>query len=347
MRSRGTYLGASSANDGSERNELISQPQINAQRLRTPCRSHVLEIFVTERTDPEYGRGTVEISEGVPSSRFGLKLKERLVATFRAPDYRPPMLPAVATELLSLSRQPRVSVAQITKLLSQDAILAGEVLKMAQSAALAGGGGPPTLDAAIVRLGLSRVTDLFFRAAMEMRVFRAPGYDKPMKTLQRHSTLVAELSRLVCRHSIGFDDYAYLCGLLHDVGTAAAIVALAEARDMPDKPEFTFAWPVLKEIHASCGEIVARLWKLPPDVKLVIRLHHQVEAGGHAHPVAAAVFIADCLAAQCGVAFEDEGLMGRLPQVARGIGLSERDLERLQNHAQQLMLGGELLSETA
>jgi hypothetical protein len=61
-------------------------------------------------------------------------LRER----FAAPDYRAPMLPAAAVEVPRLSQQADVGIDDIVLVLEKDTLLAGQVLKPAQSAFYAG-----------------------------------------------------------------------------------------------------------------------------------------------------------------------------------------------------------------
>jgi hypothetical protein len=81
--------------------------------------------------DPDYGLG----EHALDADRLGVldeaELTERLMATFARPDYRPPRLPVVATELLALSQQPNAEFHAIEHLLEQDAMLAGEVMRVA------------------------------------------------------------------------------------------------------------------------------------------------------------------------------------------------------------------------
>ncbi len=233
-------------------------------------------------------------------------LKLKLLALFRSPTYRPPMLPAVALELLALSRKQRVTSAEVADLLGRDPMLAGQVLRVAKSAVYTRGEPVRSLDQAIVRLGLDKVTDLFFQAALEMKVFRAPGFESEMEALRQHSAFTAECARLVSRHTLGFEDYAFLCGLLHDVGIAACILSLNEIAGPTRKVSFENAWPSVRDIHASCSELLANIWQLPPDIALVLRLHHTLAHQGQVHPLAAAVAVADGLAQENGFGFREE-----------------------------------------
>lgn len=120
-------------------------------------------------------------------------LRGWLLQHFASPTYRPPLLPKTALELFHLSRDPDASLGKMVAILEQDPVLAGEVLRLAQSAALAGAHPPRGLLEAVSRMGLTRAAALFYRVAVESRVFRAPTFMEPMERLRVHS--VADRSR--------------------------------------------------------------------------------------------------------------------------------------------------------
>src|SRR5579859_2390333 len=157
-------------------------------------------------------------------------LIDTLLATFRAPEYAPPTLPATAAELLELSRHADVEFAQVVSLLERDSVVATQVLRKAQSAFYAGRQPVRSLHEAIVRLGLSTLRDMFMEVVFKNNVFCAPGYDEPMRHLQRHSTAVAHIARKVCERTghAPHAQHAFLCGLLHDIGKAMCMIVLAE-----------------------------------------------------------------------------------------------------------------------
>lgn len=266
--------------------------------------------------------------------RHGQALKAKLLELFRSPDFRPPLLPVVALELLELVRRPSVRSADIVKLLSHDPLLAGQMLKVAQSPAYAAADPVRSLDEAILRLGMRRTTDLCLQASIESKVFRAPGYTHVMETLRRHSVFTAELSRLVCRRTVGFDEYAFLCGLLHDVGIAACTLSLRELSHEPIA--FEDAWATISAVHAPCSEILAQLWKLPHDICTVLSLHHRVTVDGRTHPLAAAIAVADCLAQELGLGFYAETRESQLTLNARAIGLDANGLTALRAEGKAL-----------
>lgn len=257
------------------------------------------------------------------------ELRHKLLELFHSPDYRPPVLPAVAIKLLGLVRHPQVDMRDAVEMLRQDALLAGNLLRLAQSP-FYGSAQVRSLEEAMLRLGLNRVSDLFLRVSTELRVFRAAGYDEPMNRLRHHSAVVAELVQKVCRLSVGLEQYAFLCGLLHDVGTAASIIAVA---DLVPKPPFEQVRPVIAAVHETCSELVAKLWSLSPDVSTVLALHHRLGLDGRVHPIAAAVALADGLADEVGAGFYGEADAARTTMAARELGIDQRALTLLRADA--------------
>jgi HD-like signal output (HDOD) protein len=221
----------------------------------------------------------------------------RLLRLFASPTYRPPLLPSVALEIMELAERPSVSFEAVVGVLEHDPILAAKVLSISQSALYAPRSPILSLKQAAVRLGLGALRDLVVEAALKLRVFRVPGYDAAMERLSRHSTLVAYLVRELCRRTAIEAEYAFVCGLLHDVGIAACLLALSDDPRGGPIP-FEALGSVLREVHESASGLLARLWGLRPEIQSVVGTHHQLEIGGRPHPLNAALIVAEGLAGE-------------------------------------------------
>ena len=289
------------------------------------------------RQQPGYGRGehTVELDGYVDSA----ELVDTLRATFHSPGYRPPVLPAAAMELVRLSNKPGVSFKEVQEVLERDSLIAGRVLQVAQSPLYNTGGGALSLQQALVRLGLTTLTNIFLEVSMTMRIFRAPGYDEPMNLLRRHVTATAHLARVVCRHAAFGDEYAFLCGLLHDCGIAAALMVLGETKRGKKPPAFEDAFPAVVEIHEEIGGMLCKLWKLPADVELVVRHHHSVTINGQAHPLTAAIAIAESLAAELGFGMEQDAQPMVPENAVRALKISDKAMAQIRADAQLALKG--------
>lgn len=271
----------------------------------------------------DYGR-SVPVVEGL-GARAPRDLLDGLRAVFHSPSYQPPLLPAAAIELIELSRKPDVTVPEVVKLVERDPFIAGRVLQVAQSARYCSAGGVPSLQHAAVRLGLDTMTNIFLEVATHMRVFRAPGYEEPMAKLRRHSVATANIARIVCRYTSIYDDYAFLCGLLHDVGIAACMIVLGEAR-VPARGSFALEWPAVRRLHAEASRLICEIWRLPADVAFAVAHHHDTEDSRVVHPVASAIAVAEGIAGQLGFGFENEATPAPPPRAVKSLGLTESTL---------------------
>jgi len=202
------------------------------------------------------------------------ELEDFILETFDSPGYRPPELPKVAMEMMELSHKVEVPVERIAAVLQRDAVLAARVLQRARSVFYAGTAKIETLEAALVRLGTVALRNLVLESAVHSKVFRSKEFEKPMERLRCHTIAVAHLSRLIgARAKLGAET-AYLCGLMHDVGIAGALLVVAPAYSSIDP---AVLWPALGMVHDRVGAALVQLWGLPEEVANVVAVLHKVD----------------------------------------------------------------------
>ncbi len=282
-------------------------------------------------------RAGIAQATNLPVGRdVGEVVRVRLAALFRSPTYTPPMLPAIALELLEMSRKPDASIRDVSALLSKDQLLSAKLLSIARSPAY-GIASVSSMEDVVARLGLCRVSELFMRASVEARVFRAPGFDGTMARLRKHSVFVAEMARHIARTAAGNDRNAYLCGLLHDVGTAAAIVAMTDLTSYSVKPCLEDIWQGLRPIHAECGELVARSWELPGEIIAVVSDHHHCKSRARVHPVTASVALADALSNEVQLGMLDETSGEDIALLCEILEVDDDHLQSLRHTATELL----------
>ena len=301
--------------------------------------------------NPNYGRGVVEV--GTLDLVDEERVRGILIEVMGAPNYRPPTLPAVALEVLNLSQRPNVSFNDVSKVLERDGMVTGQVLKLAQSPMFAGQSQVTSIQQAMVRLGLNTVRDLVVQVALEAKVFRCKPYAAAMESLRRHSTAVGHISRIVAKYTPFEADFAFLCGLLHDVGVAGALIALNEHAKPEPPPPLLEAWPAVMAVHEQSSELMARHWGLPADVSMVVGAHHQVKIQGYPHPVAALLALANDIALTMGQGLQlgtpKHGLASAEPPLSLAlraewievVGLSDAQMQLISEETETL---GEVLA---
>jgi HD-like signal output (HDOD) protein len=256
-------------------------------------------------------------------SLIATTLGAELIATFDDPEYRPPPLPSVALELMSLSNRDDSTIDRIVRLLEQDEMLAGGVMRLIGSPLYAGRSRIRTLKEAVVRLGVRTVRDLVFETALHQGVFSLAEYSETIEQIRRHSTVTAYIARIVCRHAKVDEEHAFLCGLLHDIGFAGLLFAVSNI-ESEDSPPLIQLWGEIDQLHERASRIVTELWQLPPEIQEVVGHHHHLHTGETSR-VAAAIHIADRLSERFGASVV--GPVDEAGNLLAGDAVDEFDLE--------------------
>src|SRR5690606_3340562 len=144
---------------------------------------------------------------------------------------------------------------------------------------------------------INLVRDAVFEASVKQHVFDRGEYRETLEQLRRHSTVTAYLARLVCGHTRADANYAFICGLLHDIGVAALLLAIGDTR--AEAPPLAAVWCDIDAVHEKAAELIARIWRLPRDIYEVVAHHHHLHTGPCA-PVAHVVALADDLSRSFG-----------------------------------------------
>lgn len=195
-----------------------------------------------------------------------------------------PAFPAVAARVLHVAQAPQVNLKEVAELLSRDAALSAEVLRLANSPLMGTRFQCQSLLQAVSMVGPARIASLAVTVGLSK--FAHTLADAPVfRRAWRHNLACA----LLCHQeaeSYNLDpDLAYTYGLLHDIGRLvllasqpqdyARMVDYANRNGTPlanlERARFGFD-------HNEAGCWVAEVWGLPPQL-IDISLTH---CGAHA-----------------------------------------------------------------
>ena len=252
---------------------------------------------------PNYGKGEYTLpSDTVDLNAEQEKLKAYLEGFLAKPGIELPRPPAVALDILALSRKPTAKIEDLAALLEREPLLAGRVLRLANSALYGSSAPCVTLKQALIRMGLALVRDVVMEAAMQMTVIHADGFNRTLESIRRHSSAVAWISRFVARLTPLEAENSFMLGLLHDVGLSVSLIGVAEyckrqRQPLRLTPE---SWLAVESMHERFSEAMLKSWALPPTVTLVAQHHHSLMLGGMAHPQVAVLIVAEQIAADAG-----------------------------------------------
>jgi putative nucleotidyltransferase with HDIG domain len=192
---------------------------------------------------------------------------------------RLPVFPAVALRALELAFQPDSSLWQIERLVSCDQVLAGQIIKVANSSLYSTASRISTIRQSLAHLGL----EASYRVLITT-VFQPLFASANLHGLWRHSLEISQLAERLAAHSGRTPAAeAFLAGLVHDVGRLALqrcsredVIAYTRLLERGCEP--VFAEAVLCGFdHGAGGADVLRLWSFPEHLIAAVQNHHEPE----------------------------------------------------------------------
>jgi HD-like signal output (HDOD) protein len=191
-------------------------------------------------------------------------------------DLPPP--PQIASEVMRLTRGDAVtgeagdtSAAELAQLIQRDVALAGQVMRVANSALYARRTPVVTLPQAIAWLGIREIRNIAFAVAVQGQVFNSAYFNQSMNELWRESVITGLFAQEIARLKRRNVESAYLCGLLHRIGMAVILSRVGSAvvkHGISPRPAQVLQLAARHE--SRVGTHLAIAWNLPPTVSAAI-----------------------------------------------------------------------------
>jgi HD-like signal output (HDOD) protein len=177
-------------------------------------------------------------------------------------------MPRVCSELAQLTAQTEFDAAQLARLIESDAALAGEVMRVANSAAMRPRSAVVSLRQAVSWLGVAEVRNIAMAVMLQGEVFVAPGHEPETEELWREAWLAGLWAKEIARERRKHVESAFLAALMHRTGAALALKILSnfevEQRTVMDARSFA---DLVVEFEPAFGRLLMTNWNLPADVQ--------------------------------------------------------------------------------
>jgi HD-like signal output (HDOD) protein len=197
-------------------------------------------------------------------------------------DGLPPFSP-ILNRLLATLADEDVAFSKVATLIEKDTVLAGNVLRVVNSALYGCRGTINSVGHAIAIMGITKLrnTALGFSVARMWRNVRcARGWS--MANFNLHSIGTAILSDMLAqRADVHYAEGAFVCGLFHDLGKLLMAVSMPVEYDSVLRREMitgtdleAFEREVLGITHADLSALALERWNLPRPIQLGVAFHH-------------------------------------------------------------------------
>jgi HD-like signal output (HDOD) protein len=177
-------------------------------------------------------------------------------------------LPRVCAELAQLTAQQATDAAQLARLIQSDPVLAGELMRVANSPALRPRMGIVSLQQAVSWLGVAEVRNIAMAVMLRGEVFVAPGHEPESEELWREAWLAGLWAKEIARERRRQVESAFLAALMHRTGAALALKILSrfelERRVGLDARGFA---DLIVEFEPAFGRLLMASWLLPKEVQ--------------------------------------------------------------------------------
>jgi HD-like signal output (HDOD) protein len=169
------------------------------------------------------------------------------------------------------SDAPDASTTDLAQLIQRDVALAGQVMRVANSALYARRSPVVTLPQAIAWLGMREIRNIAFAVALKGQVFASAYFRVEMTDLWRESVITALFAQEIARLKRRNVESAYLCGLLHRAGMAVILhnvgASVVKHRLTPGSEQ---VMQLAARHEARVGTHLSIAWSLPPAVAAAI-----------------------------------------------------------------------------
>ncbi|MBT3509570.1 MAG: HDOD domain-containing protein [Nitrospina sp.] len=210
-------------------------------------------------------------------------MREKLIALIEEKGDLPP-LPDILINLENRVNDPDCDVLEISGIIETEPVLSGRLIQLSNSV-LFGGGREKTedLNDAVMRLGVKMGLDMAYSLKLPGLFHKPKGFNQ--LDFWTHSLGVAYLTRslaYIVDISEEEIEFAYLCGLMHDVGILVFDHLISEeyteflkkikSSDLTLAENETQTFGIT---HAELGaRFIERWWPVSPGLVQAIRIHH-------------------------------------------------------------------------
>lgn len=232
-----------------------------------------------------------------------------------------PVFPGVARELYGKIADENSSIGDIATIIGKDQAMAGQMLKLANSAFFAGLNKVRTIRESIMRLGVRQVYNcLVATSQKDFYVSRDPVISKHLAVLWQHALATAKGTQWLLRKT-GYSEVAdegFLAGLFHDIGKLLLLKVFdtikSERKDVALSESFILE--ILDFMHVEQGYRLMTGWSIPEIYCEVAKRHHEEDIDT-SDPLLLAVRIVNRVCAKTGVSLKPEPTISpaTLPEV--------------------------------
>jgi HD-like signal output (HDOD) protein len=190
-----------------------------------------------------------------------------------------PSVPDIVIKLQKTLSDENVTNETVVRVLGSEAMLAGKLMNMANSAALNGTGRKiADLRMAVARVGFNIVRSAALAFAVE-QLRKSPEFkhlEGPLDVLWKSSVQIAALSHVIARRFSSLNgDTALLAGLMHNVGRIYILTRASKHPTLVADP-LTFN-SIVRDWHTNVAKALLENWRVAEEIVEAVAGHEDMD----------------------------------------------------------------------
>ena len=233
-----------------------------------------------------------------------LGIRQRMQDKVEAGEIRIPRLPEVASRILDFAKDPEASAKDVIRHVRSDPVLAGKILEIANSAAFAGSQPVYSLQMAIVRLGMTKVSELALDLSGAAKNFAKEKRSNLLARQWKFSMATAFAGEELASQVTGaHPESAFLTGLFHAVAAPAIVETIGDLeRSGEIHPQSdSRVHGLLDSLTTDLSVMVVRTWAAPKEAVQAVALQDAKIRERRGHPLAHLLVCGKAVATELGM----------------------------------------------
>ncbi|MBN1669912.1 MAG: HDOD domain-containing protein [Kiritimatiellae bacterium] len=249
-----------------------------------------------------------------------------------------PPMPQVVQKAREIMGNPNANFQALANVFETDQAIAARVLKLANSAYYGVSGKVASVQHAAVVLGQKTLAELLAMAGTTSLLSQTlQGYGLAAGDLWAHALAVAQGAKIIAgKRDRGMADDAFTAGLIHDAGKLILDKYITEREQEFQAllSDGRHMWldaekQLLGFDHAEIAADVCQKWRVPDELAVAIRYHHEPGKSGE-NRLAHIVHVADAIAMMSGLGTGIDGMLYRMDETALPfLSLQEEDVSTI------------------
>ena len=212
-------------------------------------------------------------------------------------------LPQVYVRLNEAVNNPRASMSDIARIISEDSGLTARLLRIVNSAFYGFPSKVESISRAVTILGTHELRALALATSVTTMFKGIPGDLVNMDSFWRHSIACGVAARILATYRrVPNAERFFIAGVLHDVGRLVMYMkipdqsreAIMRSKEVHE-PLYMAEREVIGFGHSAVGSLLLEAWKFPPGLEEAVGFHHNPNGAGRYPIEASIIHIADII----------------------------------------------------